>query len=176
MDSKVKKISIAGLLIAISIVFSRFLAGDMIIGGLSVLRISFGPVPIYLSGIILGPVYGAITGAVADALGYLVKPLGPYTPGFTFNAALAGLLAGLITNLFKDKGEESWWRLFLIIAPLEIITSVLLTPLWLSMITGKAFIVFIPSNLISRIVLVPVYVTLVKIVLRLSKRAIPSLK
>lgn len=174
MDNKIRKVSLAGLFVAISIVLSRFFAGDMVIGGLSVLRISFGPVPIYLSGMLLGPLYGSITGALADALGYVVKPLGAYHPGFTFNAILTGLISGLMANFYKEK--ESWWRLSVIIAPVEIITSVFLTPLWLSMITGKAFMAFIPSNLISRVFLVPVYIALIKTTLKLSKQAAPSLK
>ncbi len=172
--SKVSKISLAGLFIATSIILARFFAGDILIGGLSVLRISFGPVPIFLSGILLGPVYGAITGALADVLGYLVKPLGPYFPGFTINGALSGLIPGLLASFYNQ--NKSWWRLLLIIALTEAITSIMLTPLWLSMITGKAFIAFLPSNLLSRIFLIPIQVTLVKLILKYSVRVIPSLR
>jgi ECF transporter S component (folate family) len=134
----------------------------------------FGPVPIYISSLLLGPFYGSITGGVADALGYLVKPLGPYSPGFTINGILTGLMPALLARFYREK--ESWWRIFLIIAPVEIVTSLLLTPLWLSMLTGKAFIVFVPSNLISKVFLIPIYVTLIKIILKLSRQTIPALK
>lgn len=174
MSNRIRNISLAGLFVALSIVFARFFAGDILVGGTSVLRISFGPVPIYLSGMLLGPVYGAITGILADALGYLVKPLGPYFPGFTLNGALTGLIPALLVKYYRER--ESWTRLFLIVVPTEIITSVLLTPLWLSMMMDKAFIAFIPSNLISRIFLVPVYVALIRTALKFSKQAIPSLK
>ncbi len=173
-NSKIRRVSIAGFLIAVSIVLSRFFAGDMVVGGLSILRISFGPVPIYISSLLLGPFYGSITGGVADALGYLVKPLGPYSPGFTINGILTGLMPALLARFYREK--ESWWRIFLIIAPVEIVTSLLLTPLWLSMLTGKAFIVFVPSNLISKVFLIPIYVTLIKIILKLSRQTIPALK
>lgn len=174
MDNKIRTISLAGLFLALGIIFSRFLAGDLVIGGLSVLRISFGPVPIYLSGMLLGPVYGTITGVLADSLGYLVKPLGPYFPGFTLNSALSGLIPALFIRFYREK--ESWLRLFLIVAITEIITALVLTPLWLAMMTGKAFIAFLPTNLISRVFLVPMYVVLLKGALKLSKQAIPSLK
>ena len=100
--SRVSKISLAGLFVATSIIMARFFAGDILIGGLSVLRISFGQVPIFISGILLGPVYGAITGALADVLGYLVKPLGPYFPGFTINGALGGLIPGLLASVYNQ--------------------------------------------------------------------------
>lgn len=172
-NMKIRKISLAGLLVAISIIFSRFLAADVIVGGLSTLRISLGPVPIYLSGMLLGPVYGGIVGVLADSLGYLVKPLGGYFPGFAINGAITGMIPGLLVMFYKKK--ESWWRLFFIITIVETITSAMLTPLWLSMMTGKAFIVFLPSNLISRALLIPIYVTLVKTLLTLTKQTIPSL-
>ena len=174
LSNKIRNLSLAGLFVALSIVLARFFAGDILLGGTSVLRISFGPVPIYLSGMLLGPVYGAITGILSDTLGYLVKPLGPYFPGFTLNGALSGLIPALLVKYYREK--ESWTRLFLIVVPTEIITSVLLTPLWLSMMMDKAFIAFIPSNLISRIFLIPVYVALIKTALKFSKQAIPSLK
>lgn len=170
---KIRKVSLAGLLIALSIILSRFLAADVVVAGLSTLRISLGPIPIYLGGILLGPIYGGLIGALADSLGYLVKPLGPYFPGFAINGALTGLIPGLLAMLYKRR--ESWWPLFIMVILVEVITSAILTPLWLSMITGKAFIVFLPSNIISRAFLVPIYVTLVKILLKLSNRAIPSL-
>ncbi len=174
MDSRIRKISLAGLFIAVSIILSRFFAGDMVIGGLSVLRISFGPIPIYLSGMLLGPVYGAISGILADSIGYLIKPLGPYFPGFAVNGALTGLIPALLAGFYREK--QTWWRLLLIVVLVEALTSVLLTPLWLSMITGKAFIAFVPSNLISRVFLVPIHVTLIKLVLKYSRRVIPSLQ
>lgn len=174
MDNKIRKVSLAGLFVAISIILSRFFAGDMIIGGLSVLRISFGHIPIYLSGLFLGPTYGAISGLLADSLGYLIKPVGPYFPGFAINGALTGLIPGILSGFYREK--ESWWRLFFIVTIVEIITSILLTPLWLSMLTGKAFIAFLPSNLISRVFLVPIHVTLIKLIFKYSRRAIPSLR
>ncbi|HZJ58035.1 MAG TPA: folate family ECF transporter S component [Clostridia bacterium] len=174
MDNRIRNVSLAGLFVALSIVLARFFAGDILLAGTSVLRISFGPVPIYLSGMLLGPVYGAMTGILADSLGYLVKPLGAYFPGFAINGALSGIIPALLAKYYREK--ESWARLFLIVVPTEIITSIFLTPLWLSMMMDKAFIAFIPSNLISRIFLVPAYVALIKTVLKLSKQAIPSLK
>lgn len=170
---KIRKITLAGLLIAISIIFSRFLAADVVVGGLSTLRISLGPVPLYLSGMLLGPVYGAIAGALADSLGYLVKPLGGYFPGFAINGALTGMIPGLLLMFYKKR--QSWWRLLIIITIVEVITSAILTPLWLSIITGKAFIVFLPTNIISRAFLIPIYVTLVRTLLKFSKQTIPTL-
>ena len=67
------------------------------------IRLGFGEIPVILSGIMLGPVYGAITGALADLIGYPFNPMGPYFPGFTLSSALTGLLPGLMSLLFRKK-------------------------------------------------------------------------
>jgi len=174
MISQTRKIALSGLFIATSIILTRFFAGNIVVAGLSILRISFGQIPLFLSGFFLGPIYGALCGAISDAVGYFANPQGPYFPGFTFNAALSGMIPGLFAR-FMPK-NYSWRWILMVIAISEFITSVCLTPLWLSMITGKAFIAFVPSNLISRVVMVPMHATIVKLLLKYSYRAIPNLR
>lgn len=173
-NNQIRKIALSGLFIATSIILTRLFAGNIVIGGISVVRLSFGQVPLFLSGFLLGPVYGALCGAIADAVGYFLNPLGPYFPGFTLNAALSGMIPGLFAR-FMPK-NYSWKRILLVIAISEFITSVCLTPLWLSMMTGKAFIAYVPSNIISRIILVPMHTSIVKLVLKYSHYAIPNLR
>ncbi len=83
---------LASLFIALSIVFAR-LFGIKISDGL---RLSFGQTPIILSGILLGPIWGLIVGALADVVGFAVAPLGAYIPGLTLTSALVGFIPGLI--------------------------------------------------------------------------------
>ena len=73
----------AGFLVAISVVMTRFAYIMLPIGGVQGLRISFGELPIMLSGFLFGPVVGGITGIAADLIGVLVNPQGAYFPGFT---------------------------------------------------------------------------------------------
>lgn len=174
MNNQVRKISISGLLIATSIILTRLFSGNIIIGGISVLRLSFGQVPLFLAGFLLGPVYGALCGAISDAVGYFLNPMGPYFPGFTLNAALTGMIPGLSARYMPK--NYSWKWILLVIAVSEFITSVCLTPLWLSMMTGKAFIAYVPSNIISRVILVPMHASMVKLLLKYSYHAIPSLR
>ena len=174
MNNQVRKISISGLLIATSIILTRLFSGNIIIGGISVLRLSFGQVPLFLAGFLLGPVYGALCRAISDAVGYFLNPMGPYFPGFTLNAALTGMIPGLSARYMPK--NYSWKWILLVIAVSEFITSVCLTPLWLSMMTGKAFIAYVPSNIISRVILVPMHASMVKLLLKYSYHAIPSLR
>lgn len=61
------------------------------------IRISFENLPIVLSGIVLGPVAGALVGTVADLIGcllygYTINPL------ITLGGAAVGLVAGFMAN------------------------------------------------------------------------------
>jgi len=73
-----------GLLTAISIVLTRVFGFIIPIAGVGALRISFGEIPIMLSGILFGPVAGAVTGVAADLIGYAINSHGgAFFPGFT---------------------------------------------------------------------------------------------
>lgn len=89
----------SALLVAVSIVLTRFFSIST-----PTLRIGFGDVPVILSGMFFGPVLGALTGALADFIGFLINPMGSsYFPGFTLSAALRGCLPGIIFMMVRNK-------------------------------------------------------------------------
>ncbi len=86
-----KRLVTIALLIALQIVLSRFLS----IQAWSI-KIGFGFIPVVIAATLFGPVDAAIVGGMADLLGTLLFPIGPYFPGFTFTAALIGVIFGLL--------------------------------------------------------------------------------
>lgn len=66
------------------------------------LRFNFVNVPIILSGMLLGPVWGFATGCVSDIANYLIKPGGAFMPLLTIASGLVGLIPGLIFRLDRD--------------------------------------------------------------------------
>lgn len=95
-----RNLVLAGLLIALSIVFSRLFSIRVSEG----LRLSFGQTPIIISGLLLGPIWGLCVGALADVTGYIINPMGAYLPGLTLCSAMVGLVPGLIkTKVIKNK-------------------------------------------------------------------------
>ncbi len=75
-----------GLFIGITIILTRYL-------NIHITFLTFNGFPIILSGIIFGPLSGAIVGAMSDILGYMLNSFGkPYHPGFTLTAALTGFI------------------------------------------------------------------------------------
>lgn len=91
----------ASLLATISIVLTRFLSPMILLGGIPALRIGFGSIPLIMSGMMFGPVIGAITGVVADLAGVLINPQGSFFPGFTLSSALYGVISGLLYQNLK---------------------------------------------------------------------------
>lgn len=94
----------ASMLLALSIILKIIFEIYIPLAGLPALRINLTSVPIILSGMMFGPLVGLITGGLSDILCFIIKPSGPYFPGFTITAALAGLLPGLIfKHMKKDR-------------------------------------------------------------------------
>ena len=86
-----RALCLAALLAAMSLILGKFLQIPTPFA--EFVRISFENLPVILAGLVLGPLAGAMTGAVADlvgclAYGYSINPL------ITLGAASVGLAAG----------------------------------------------------------------------------------
>lgn len=160
----VRRIAYAGVFIAVSIILTRLASQMIYIAGVQILRLSFGEIPLILSGIILGPFYGAACGALADLIGFPINAQGAYFPGFTLSAALVGMLPGLMTRLVKK--EWTWLSLSIVIGITTLITSVILNTIWLHMIIGKAVAMLLPARIIAALILTPIYISVVKLFLK----------
>lgn len=101
--SPVAKISLSGLILALVIIFTRFLSIQNI-PVIPFVRISIGPALIIFSSIFLGPLYGAVIGGASDILGILLVPnaLGyAINPWFTLIYTVLGILPWCFFKLFK---------------------------------------------------------------------------
>lgn len=99
-----KTLVASSLLTAISIILTRFFAVMVPLGGLPALRLSFGQIPIAITGILFGPIAGGVGGAVADLVGFMINPHGGvFFPGFTVSSILWGVIPGLIFKVVYKK-------------------------------------------------------------------------
>jgi ECF transporter S component (folate family) len=97
----VRNLATCGLLIAFSVVLSRFASFRFAIGGVENIRFGLGTLPIMLSGILFGPIFGGLVGICADLLGMVVSPMGAYMPQFTFVSMLYGVIPPLFCFPFQ---------------------------------------------------------------------------
>ena len=96
----VKAIAIAGMLLALHLVLSLFLGVYLT----QSVKFSVSFITNVITAYLFGPWMALITGALGDILQYVLKPVGPYFFGWTFNAAIGGLLYGLF--LYRKAPKE----------------------------------------------------------------------
>ncbi len=147
--TRLSRMVTAALLVALSIVASRFLSINT-----PIIRIGFGWLPILLAGLLYGPGWGFIVGAIADFIGANLFPFGPYFPGFTLSAGLSGAIVPVL--LGRDRWRSSYWKLLGAIAISEVVTSVILNTYWLMIITGKTAFALLPLRGLNAAVMIPV--------------------
>ena len=102
----VKNLTLAAMLVAMSVVIGIF-CKTMLNFGNGLMRITFENMPIILSGIIFGPIIGAVVGAGSDLVSYLLSPQ-TYPPNLivTFGAATVGIISGVISRfIIKKRGN-----------------------------------------------------------------------
>ena len=99
-----KSLAYCAMLTALSVVFARLIG---LMPSESV-RFSIEAVPIFLAGMLFGPLLGGCVGFAADFVGCLFSPYG-YNPIFCIPPILYGVFAGLMRPLLRK--QVSVWRL-----------------------------------------------------------------
>ena len=92
---------------ALTVVLSRFLSVN--IWNMS---IGFSFVSLMLCGMLLGAFWGGVCGALADFIGAILFPFGPYFPGFTVTAFLSGAVFGFVGKVAKEEKSRAKFILF----------------------------------------------------------------
>lgn len=157
----VRVIALMGLMIALQVVFTRFLSVET-----TFLRIGIDFIPATIMGALFGPFLAAIGGGLADVLGMMIFPKGAFFLGFTFNACLIGMLYGL----FYYKKELTWKRVIFSTIVITLLSSLLLTPFWLHLMYKVPFWGLMPVRLLKALVMIPLQAVLTFLILgRLPK-------
>lgn len=165
--SKVKKMVYLALLIAVEIVFTRFLSIQT-----PIIRVGFGFIPIAIMGMVLGPVLAGCGAAIADLIGVFLFPSGAFFPGFTLSAFVGGAIYGLV--FYKKK--TSIKRVLLATTIIALFVNLLMNTYWLSIITGKAAYVLMVSRIVKEAIMFPIQISLIYTVLRYSEKFLCEVK
>ncbi len=91
--SLLRWLCICGMLVALEIVLNRFLSINN-----AGWKIGFSFVSPMLAAMLFGPGSGALVWGMADFLGAMLFPIGPYHPGFTLCCALMGFCYGVFLH------------------------------------------------------------------------------
>lgn len=157
-----KTLTLMGLLTALEIVLSRFLS----ISAWNT-KIGFAFIPVVAAAMLLGPYRAGIIAALADFLGAVLFPIGAYFPGFTLTAFFMGLIYGLF--LYK---EQSFLRIVLAVAAHQLLLSLLLNTLWISVLYGSPYGPLLLTRLPQCGILAAVQLAIIPLI----ARALPMLR
>lgn len=153
--SKIKKIVLSSMLLAILIILSRFISIKT-----DILVISLSFIPIMMSAIWLGYKYSMLIALLGDLIGAILFPFGPYFPGFTLSVAVSGTIYGIF---LYNKGiplENKKLVIRLIFSSTLVLfgVNIFITSFWIHMLYGKAYFVVMASRIITQVVMLPVQV------------------
>lgn len=155
--NKTKKIILAALLLAILIIFGRFIS---IKTPIVVISLSF--LPIMLSAILLGPKYSCLIAALGDLIGALLFPFGEYFVGFTIIQGIVGLVYGLfLYNKNDNEFFEGKSLIIRLILSSFIVLGIIELPcmsLMLHFLYGNAFIAILLTRIVTKLIMFPIQV------------------
>ncbi len=142
----VRMLTLQAMLAALSIILTRFCQIPIN----ESLRISFGNIPVLLSGLLGGPVAGALVGAVADIIGCIFfNPFGWYPP-LTLSPFIYGIIAGLFAKAFTE--NQSYLKCLITALACNACSTMTVSTLILAQMQG------LPSSLPLFAVRIPLYV------------------
>lgn len=148
-----KTLTVAAMLTAIGIILGFF---KLPINQL--IEIRFGSLPICMAGMLFGPGVAGIVGALVDIGGYLVKPTGPFFPGFT----ISGIIGGVIFGLMLHKKRITFLRVLMTQIVYTLVVGVIMNSYWLSLLYLKdGYLAAIVARLPKELIMIPVYTVLI---------------
>ena len=165
MRKTTKLLAAAGLLVALDIVFARFLSfytWDY--------AVRVGPqfLAHAMAGWLLGPVWALGTAVAGDILGMLINSAGlSFLPGYTLSAAMSGLLYGLLLHRrpvrnpdVRRPAARGLLRAALAVGTVTLVVSLGMGSLWSLLYFGKGWWGVFLLALPWRALLWPVYTAL----------------
>lgn len=154
--TKLKKVILAGLLLAAAVVFNRFLSIKT-----PIVVISFGFIPKIIIATMFGPWWSMLLFGLADLIGALLFPFGAYFVGYTISAVISGFIYGIFLHRKKKIPAKTYlWKLVVACLLSNLFCNLLLNSIWIYMTTKKAISVILPTRIIKELVTVPIYVAI----------------
>lgn len=105
VGKRTEKMVLTALMLAFALALKYFSVTLPLMGS-NGLRFGFAGIFTVFPAILFGPLYGGITSALTDLLGFFMKPSGDYNFLFTLMAFIGGFLKGLLWLAFKKTGKN----------------------------------------------------------------------
>ena len=154
----VRMVCFLALLVAVEVVFSRFLSYNVWNS-----KVGFNFIPVALAAMLFGPLPAAIVAAVADVIGAVLFPIAPFFPGYTLTAFLGGLTWGIF--LYK---KQTRMRLLGAVAVRQVLLSTLLNTYWISFTYGSPYFPLLGTRLVQLVIMAVLEFVIIGILMRMK--------
>lgn len=101
-----RRITTSAVFLSVSLVLKTAFSFHIPLFGQNGMSIGISGIFSMLPSILFGPVYGAVTSGLADAMGYLLKPAGPYIPVMTLIVAAGGFIRGALWLALRNRDSS----------------------------------------------------------------------
>ena len=161
-----RKIVYAGMFIAMSMVLKLFEVSVT-----QNFRVGLTTLPLMVSGMILGPFYGFMTGFLADILNFFLKgDGGAFHIGFSVSNGLYGLIPGLMAWWLNSRKKDFTLATIAVsVICCEVISSIVLNTLFLIQLYGAATTAIVPQRIVKAIVMMAVNTAILYVLYRNMK-------
>ena len=97
------------------------------------IKIGFTIFPTTIACMMFGPIPGLAMGGAADLIGFILKPTGPFFPGYTLDSMVAGFIYGCF---FYRREKLTLWRVMAALATVTVVVNLCMTTSWVSIQYG----------------------------------------
>ena len=167
MNKHLKTMIHVAVLVALEVVLSRFLSIPT-----QFMKIGFAFVPLAVCGMLFGPWWAALCGGLADFLGAILFPIGPYFPGFTLSNALVGMMFGYC--LYQK--FSGWKHIAKASVVNNLVISLLISTYWLHLLYGSPYLGLLPTRLAQNCVMLVLEFVVIRIIQRPIGRIAAAMK
>lgn len=146
MKKNIKALTTAAMLTAMSVIIGIICKNFLNFGG-GLFRITFENLPIILTGILYGPIFGGAVGAATDLISYFLSAQ-IYPPNLivTLGATMVGVISGLFAKFIVKK--RGYAQIIISGAVAHIVGSMIIKPIGLFQFYQWAVLFRIPLYLI----------------------------
>ena len=154
------KVAIFAILIALQVVIAQFLTIHT-----EILKISLSFIPMVIAGRMFGFIGAGLIAGIGDVLQAFLFPVGAWFPPITITTVLVGMAFGLF---FKN--GTNFARVLIAVLITELVFSMFITPIWLTMLQGVGYWFIVFSRLPQIAVMIAVKLLLIPPVLKMTER------
>ena len=154
---KLRNLTVLAMLMALQLVLSLYASIQLS----DSLKLSFAFIASAVIGMLYGPFCAGLIGGLVDVLQAVIRPTGPFFPGFTVTAILTGIIFGC----FLYKNRPTLARIILAKTCVNLFMNVLLNSYWLYVLYGYGFFALLPTRALKNLILLPVEALLLYLLL-----------